>query len=65
MFPHNFNPNDTKYHSCCCHVKTFTILSGILEILLMCPLVITGIFSQSLFAPLNNNLKLVSDPRCF
>ncbi|CAB3411656.1 unnamed protein product [Caenorhabditis bovis] len=36
-----FNPNDTKYKSCCCHAKTFTIILGILEIFSICFILVT------------------------
>ncbi|KAK0403677.1 hypothetical protein QR680_017064 [Steinernema hermaphroditum] len=38
--PHNFNPNDRKFRSCCCHVKTFTIIFGVLEIFAICFLLV-------------------------
>ncbi|TKR80212.1 hypothetical protein L596_014322 [Steinernema carpocapsae] len=38
--PHNFDPNDRKYRSCCCHVKSFTILFGVLEIFAICFLLV-------------------------
>lgn len=39
---HNFNPNAKVYRSCCCHVKTFTIVFGILEIFTICFMLVAG-----------------------
>uniref|UniRef100_A0A8R1I2M5 Uncharacterized protein n=1 Tax=Caenorhabditis japonica TaxID=281687 RepID=A0A8R1I2M5_CAEJA len=38
--PDGFNPNNSIYKTCCCHVKTFTIVMGIFEIFIICFLLV-------------------------
>ncbi|KAH7720180.1 Protein F23D12.1 [Aphelenchoides avenae] len=36
----NFNPNAKRYRACCCHVKTFVVAFGIVEIFIICFLLV-------------------------
>uniref|UniRef100_A0A915DH39 Uncharacterized protein n=1 Tax=Ditylenchus dipsaci TaxID=166011 RepID=A0A915DH39_9BILA len=38
--PPNFNPNDPKYRTCCCHCKSFTLGFSIVEIFIICFLLV-------------------------